>query len=172
MLKNVILIFLLLSSFSLPGYSQSKIVEQTKDQDYMDFIEKFHNPDIPLMSIDSFKTLKTKMVLDTRESEEFEVSHLKNARNVGFIWFDMRDLYDIPKSKTLVVYSAIGRRGEKIAEKLIKAGYQHVFCLKGSLFRWVNTGNPVYTSDGIQTTEVHIYEKELSKWLFKGTRVH
>lgn len=111
------------------------------------------------------------MVLDTRERDEFEVSHIRRARHVGYIWFDMREIYDIPKTDTVVVYCAIGNRSERIAEKLKKAGYQHVFNLYGGIYEWVNQRNPVYNADDVQTTEVHIYDRGWSQWLIRGTPV-
>lgn len=112
------------------------------------------------------------VVLDTREEEEFEVSHIRHARHVGYIWFDMREVYDIPKTDTVVVYCTIGNRGERIGEKLQKAGYRHVFNLFGGIYEWVNQHNPVYNADDVQTTEVHIYDKNWAQWLIRGTHVH
>jgi len=111
------------------------------------------------------------VVLDTREQAEFDASHIRHARHVGYIWFDMREVYDIPKTDTIVVYCAIGNRSERIGEKLRKAGYRHVFNLFGGIYEWVNQRNPVYNRDDVQTTEVHVYDKNWSQWLIRGTQV-
>src|SRR5690606_3428424 len=95
------------------------------------------------------------VLLDARETVEFEVSHIRHARHVGYIWFDMRKIYDISKTDTIVVYCAVGNRSERIGEKLQKAGYQHVYNLFGGIYEWVNQGNPVYNEKDIQTTEAH-----------------
>jgi len=126
----------------------------------------------PIITIDSFKNLKNTFVLDTRESTEYEVSHIKNARNVGYIWFDMRNVYDIPKTANIVVYCTIGFRSQKICQKLTSLGYQHVYNLYGSIFEWVNRGYPVYKSNGIQTSEIHTYDESWAKWVSKGTIVY
>lgn len=112
------------------------------------------------------------VVLDTREQDEFDVSHIRHARHVGYIWFDMREIYDIPKTDTVVVYCAIGNRSERIGEKLKKAGYQHVFNLYGGIYEWVNQRNPVYNANDVQTTEMHVYDKNWSRWLIRGTKVY
>ena len=112
------------------------------------------------------------VVLDTRERDEYEVSHIRHAQHVGYIWFDMREVYDIPKTDTVVVYCAVGNRSERIGEKLKKAGYQHVFNLYGGIYEWVNQRNPVYNADDVQTTEVHVYDKNWSRWLLRGTPVY
>jgi rhodanese-related sulfurtransferase len=124
------------------------------------------------MSVDSLKHLKNVYFLDTREKEEFEVSHLKNARNVGYIWFDMRRVYDIPKDATIIVYCSVGYRSEKIGEKLLKYGYKNVYNLYGSIFEWANKGNPLYKSSGVQTTEIHTYNKTWARWVERGTKVY
>lgn len=144
---------------------------QIKNPDFKDMLDSIYNHSVPLISVDSLKELKNVYLLDTREKEEFNVSHLKHARNVGYIWFDMRDIYDIPKDATIVLYCSVGYRSEKIGEKLIKAGYKNVFNLYGSIFEWVNHGYPVYKSDGVQTSEVHTYNKKWSKWVSRGTKV-
>lgn len=112
------------------------------------------------------------VVLDTRERDEFDVSHIRHARHVGYIWFDMREVYDIPKTDTIVVYCTIGTRSERIGEKLTKAGYRHVFNLYGGIYEWVNQRKPVYNADDVQTTEVHVYDKNWSRWLTRGTHVY
>lgn len=164
MVKKWLLLVLLL--LPILGFSQ------IKNPYYKAKLDSIYCHTVPLINIDSFKNLKNVYVLDTRESKEYDISHLKNALNVGFIWFDMRSVYSIPKLATIVVYCTVGYRSEKIGEKLIKAGYQNVYNLYGSIFEWVNKGNPVYKTNGIQTSEVHVYEQKWAKWLNKGTKVY
>jgi len=148
--------------------------DTTIDPDYKAFLDGIYPSDIQTISVEDFKDINKKnvFVLDTREKDEYQVSHLKVARQVGFIWFDMRDVYDIPKDATLVVYCSIGNRSSRIAQKLSRAGYTSVYVLYGGIFEWVNEGNPVYTRNNIQTSEVHIHNKEVSKWLEKGNKVY
>jgi rhodanese-related sulfurtransferase len=164
MIKRFLLFFILLSPLFL--------FAQVKNQDFKEMLDNMYSHTVPLISVDSLKHLKKVYLLDTREKEEFEVSHLKNARNVGFIWFDMRKVYDIPKDATVVVYCSVGYRSEKIGEKLIKDGYQNVYNLFGSIFEWSNEGNPLYKSSGVQTSEIHTYNKKWSKWVERGTKVY
>lgn len=148
------------------------VFSQIKTPEFKEMLDDMYDHTVPLMSVDSLKHLKNVYLLDTREKEEFEVSHLKNARNVGYIWFDMRKVYDIPKDATIVVYCSVGYRSEKIGEKLLKNGYHNVYNLYGSIFEWVNEGNPIYKTNGVQTTEIHTYNKNWSKWVLKGTKVY
>ena len=164
MFKKWIIWFVLI--FPFKGFAQINNAEFKK------VLDRMYHHTVPLITVDSLKNLKSIYILDTREINEFDVSHLKNARNVGYIWFDMRSIYDIPKEATVVLYCSVGYRSEKIGEKLLKYGYQHVYNLYGSIFEWVNQGNPVYKSNGIQTSEIHTYNKKWSKWIERGTKVN
>lgn len=164
MIKKWLLYFVL--AFPVWGFAQ------IKNPEFKVLIDSLYHHTVPLIAVDSLKHLKNVYVLDTRETEEFSVSHLKNARNVGYIWFDMRSVYDIPKDATVVLYCSVGYRSEKIGEKLLKYGYKNVYNLYGSIFEWVNQGNPVYKSNGVQTSEIHTYKKKWAKWIERGTKVN
>ena len=147
---------------------------QIQNPEFKNMLDKMYKHSVPLISVADFKKLDSHnlFILDTRETKEFEVSHLKYARHVGYFWFDMRRVYDIPKDATVVLYCSVGYRSEKIAESLIQNGYKNVFNLYGSIFEWVNEGNPVYKSNGIQTSEIHTYNKNWSRWVERGTKVY
>ena len=102
MIKKIILVILSLIPLSL--------FAQIKNNDFKQMLDNMYNHTVPLIRVDSLKNLKNVFLLDTREREEFEVSHLKNARNVGYIWFDMRKIYDIPKDAVVIVYCSVGYR--------------------------------------------------------------
>ncbi len=110
--------------------------------------------------------------LDAREREEFEVSHIANARYVGVSEFNMNVVADLPKNKAIVVYCSIGKRSEDLTLKLQKAGFTNVKNLYGGIFEWVNQGHPVVDMNNKVTTKVHAYNKFWGKWLEKGTKVY
>lgn len=159
--------FALILFFFFPIFSFAQI----KNIEFKEFLDNNYNHSVRLISADSLKHLKSAYILDARETEEFDVSHLKHARNVGYIWFDMRNIYDIPKNATIVVYCSLGLRSEKIGEKLLKFGYKNIFNLYGGIFEWVNEGSPVYKSNGVQTTEIHTNTEKWADWLTRGTKV-
>jgi rhodanese-related sulfurtransferase len=111
-------------------------------------------------------------LLDTREEEEFNVSHLKNARHAGYFWFDMRKVYDIPLDAQIILYCSVGYRSEKIGRKLLDAGFKNVFNLYGGIFEWINQGNPVYNNNDVQTSEIHTYNNDWAHWVNRGTKVN
>lgn len=152
----------------------SSLSAQIKNPDFKIMLDSLYEHSVPLIFIEDFIKLDKHnlYVLDTREEEEFNVSHLKNARHVGYFWFDMRKIYDIPSNATIVVYCSVGIRSEKIGEKLIDAGYKKVYNLYGSIFEWVNQGHPVYKRNGVQTSEIHTYDSSWSPWVERGTKVN
>ena len=166
MFNRLLVIFLCLLSQNLSA--------QIINPDFKKLLDSTYQHTVPLISVEDLRLSDKKnlFILDAREEEEFAVSHLKEARHVGYFWFDMRNVYNIPKDATVVVYCSVGFRSEKIGDKLLKAGYLHVYNLHGSIFEWVNQRNPVYRSNGVQTTEVHGFNKNWGKWLERGAVVY
>lgn len=148
--------------------------DSTTNAGFRERLNSIYRHSVKTITVNELKPMLKQgaVVLDTREQDEFDVSHIRHARHVGYIWFDMREIYDIPKTDTVVVYCAIGNRSERIGEKLKKAGYQHVFNLYGGIYEWVNQRNPVYNANDVQTTEMHVYDKNWSRWLIRGTKVY
>ncbi len=148
---------------------------QTINPEFKALLDSLYANKVPLLTVQDFIKMNKAdavYVLDAREEEEFRVSHLKNARNVGYFWFDMRKIYDIPTGANVLIYCTIGSRSEKIAEKLIDAGYKHVFLLYGGILEWVNEAQPVYKGNDVQTSEIHTYTKDLEKWVDRGTLIN
>ncbi len=120
----------------------------------------------PLIGVDALKKIQDEIIIfDARKREEFEVSHLKGARYIGYDDFDEVRIADVPKDAKIVVYCSIGYRSEKIGNKLQKLGYSEVYNLYGSLFEWVNRGFEVYDSGGKPVKKVHGYNEKWSKWV-------
>jgi rhodanese-related sulfurtransferase len=130
-----------------------------KIQSYLDF-------SVPVISPDELKTMKDEIVLlDTREREEYDISHIDGATFAGYNAFDKKIMQDIPKDAKIVVYCSIGYRSEKIGEKLQKMGYGQVYNLYGSIFEWVNQGNELVNENQEKTSKIHTYNKSWSKWV-------
>lgn len=108
--------------------------------------------------------------LDSREKNEFNVSHIKDAIWVGYDDFDIERVKNIPKDEPIVVYCSVGYRSEKVSEKLIAAGYTNVSNLYGGIFEWVNQEQPVFNESG-ETQNVHPYDFKWGVWLKKGNKV-
>jgi len=118
------------------------------------------------------KDLQAKAVvfLDARETAEYEVSHIKGAKHIGYDDFSKLNLEGISKTAELVVYCSVGYRSEKIAEKLQDLGYTNVSNLYGGIFAWKNEGYDVINALG-PTNKVHAYNEDWGKWLVSGEKV-
>lgn len=97
------------------------------------------------------------LLLDARTLEEYQVSHLLNAKPVPN---NLQDLIDesINLTTPIVVYCSVGYRSAAIARRLQSMGYQNVFNLDGSIFQWINENRSVY-QEGQPVTKVHPYNK-------------
>jgi len=112
------------------------------------------------------------VILDTREREEFQVSHLPHAKWVGHDDFDLGRMAGISKSDTIIVYCSIGYRSERVGEQLLKAGYTNVFNLYGGIFQWKNANGVVVNAQNDTTQRVHCYNKNWSRFLKNGEKVY
>lgn len=159
-----LLIIFLLIGFSSFGQSA----------EYTKMLEGYYT-DFPTISCtDASKKVGNSNVyfLDTRESKEFNVSHIKGAKCVGYDNFSLTSVKDIPKTCEIIVYCSIGARSQTIGEKLKKAGYTNVKNLYGGFFQWNNSGLLKVNSSGKSTTRIHGFSKDWGKWITKGTIVY
>lgn len=156
---------LIISLFVFKGYTQSSISE---------FLEQHNSHNIPYITVQELSMPKTQaIILDAREKNEFETSHLNNALHVGYDSFELDSVVKFinDKKSKIVVYCSVGIRSDKIALKIKKAGFTNVYNLYGGIFEWKNKGFPIYNSKNIKTDSIHTYSKKWSKWVNNGTKV-
>lgn len=121
---------------------------------------------VPTISVaDAHADMEKFVFLDAREQEEYDVSHIPQAKYIGYDDFDFSHLDDVAKDQPIVIYCSIGYRSEKIGEKLKKAGYTDVHNLYGSIFEWVNQHYPIVNALGSEVHKLHTYNKKWSKWV-------
>nr|WP_250433865.1 rhodanese-like domain-containing protein [Hanstruepera flava] len=139
-----------------------------------DVLKKHNTHVVPYMSVQELAMPKTKaIILDARETQEYNVSHIKDAIHVGYNAFSIENIEALMpnKNEQIVVYCSLGIRSEDIAEQLQKLGYTNVYNLYGGIFEWKNNNFPVYNKQG-KTNKIHGFSKEWSKWLTKGECVY
>jgi rhodanese-related sulfurtransferase len=108
------------------------------------------------------------VLLDARTEAEYEVSHLQGARRIDPYRPSLAGLTRFPKDTPIVVYSAAGYRGARVASWLGKAGYRNVQNLGSSLFQWANEGRPIFQG-GRRAEVVHPYDGWWGwGWLLEG----
>ena len=149
---------------------------QSTDRAYVLMLEGLYQKTVPTIDPLELRTALTfdavkPLLIDTRQREEYEVSHLKGARFMDYETFDIDALQEVPKDTPIVVYCSVGYRSERVGELLKAAGFTKVRNLYGGLFEWVNRGYAVHNSQG-RTNKVHAYSKTWGVWLQKGEKVY
>ena len=150
------------------AFAQSQTVEKSLcvDPDFTEKVDSYLDYTIPVISVEALsQTYRKKLLLDARELEEYEVSHLPNALHIGYDKPNWDMLKSIPKDTQIVIYCSIGYRSEKLGTKLKDMGYMNVTNLYGSIFEWANQNRPLVDNEGQSTNKVHGYNKRWSKWI-------
>ena len=83
-------------------------------------------------------------ILDIRRPEEYETSHLPNARHLLPQSSDVQIqelLSGIPPERSIVVYCSVGYRSSTMARRLKTIGRNNVSNLEGSIFAWAEDGH-------------------------------
>jgi rhodanese-related sulfurtransferase len=101
------------------------------------------------------------LLFDTREQDEYDVSHL-----AGAIRLDpeipagefSKSFQDMLRGKTVIFYCSVGQRSASLLGRLQDlcrdAGVTAMYNLKGGIFRWYNDGHPVVSNEG-ETNAIH-----------------
>jgi len=148
----------------------------SKGQETLDkLLDLYNTKSIPYISIEELIKIQDQVILlDAREKEEYEVSHLKKAIHVGYDTFNPKEIVkqQIPKDSLIVVYCSLGIRSEDISEKLKNIGYKNVYNLYGGIFEWKNNDLPLVNLSNKTTNDVHVFSSEWEKWLSKGKKVY
>jgi rhodanese-related sulfurtransferase len=136
-------------------------------------LKSLYKNTVPLIHAKELVKVKDNVILlDTRSPEEFQVSHIPNARFLDYDKFNSKSVIPIDKNATIVVYCSVGYRSERVGEKLREMGYKNVTNLYGGIFDWVNNGETVVNKSEVATDSVHTYNKDWSRWLIKGVKVY
>ncbi|MFT5263227.1 MAG: rhodanese-related sulfurtransferase [Polaribacter sp.] len=134
-------------------------------------VKRLLNLTVTPITPDELKVMGGVLLLDIREKEEYDVSHIEGAEYMGYEEYDADLLNEVPKNTPIVVYCSIGYRSEKVGEKIQKLGFTEVYNLYGSIFEWVNQDNPVVDNNNKPTDKIHTYNKNWSKWVQEGKAI-
>ena len=100
------------------------------------------------------------IIIDVRESDEFQVSHLHGALNLGSAEAisELISERGLEKDIEIVVYCSVGYRSAGVAADLQARGFSQVLNLEHSLFEWANEGYPMVDAEG-DTDKVHPFNR-------------
>ncbi len=108
------------------------------------------------------------LLLDVRERNEYNISHLPNAIRVDpdMSRKEFMKLFgDSLEHKTVVFYCSVGRRSSKLAERVegdLKNSGVESYNLEHGIFGWHNQNLPLITTS-TSTDYVHPYNKKWGK---------
>lgn len=128
--------------------------------------------DVPELHVGENFALSEYILLDAREKQEYEISHLKNAQWIGYTSFRLNNVSHIPKTARLLVYCSVGYRSEKLVQQLRATGYANATNLVGGIFSWVNSGKQVFDSYGMETKRVHGFNRVWGIWVNRGQVIY
>lgn len=109
------------------------------------------------------------LLLDAREAEEFEVSHIDGAVRVTTAGAALNAIRADSREPTVVVYCSVGYRSSRLVSWLKARGVKNVFNLEGSLFLWANEGRPLARGDE-PANRVHPYDDDWGEFLNEALR--
>lgn len=130
--------------------------------------------EVPYISVEDLHQIKEEdfLIFDTREKDEFNVSHLPNAIHIGYENFDLESFKNqYSKNSKIILYCSLGVRSERIGIQLQKAGFQSVNNLYGGIFQWADFGFQLFNSSKEVTKKVHAYSLKWKKYLLKAEAV-
>ncbi len=88
------------------------------------------------------------ILFDVRDSAEFAISRIADARRINPEASAAEILPSIPTNKPIVLYCAVGYRSSKVARRLQAAGRTNIFNLEGSIFAWISDGHLLLNDAG------------------------
>ena len=126
-MNNRSVISLVVLLFTISSYGQKSLDKLLKE---------INTDSIPYISAHALSKINQQvLILDARETSEYEVSHLRDAIHVGFDNFNLDSISEIlprNKNKQIVVYCSLGVRSEAIGLQLKKAGFKNVMNLSSN----------------------------------------
>jgi rhodanese-related sulfurtransferase len=94
------------------------------------------------------------LIFDVREKDEFEVSHIKDAKLLlPSTWKSsfLKKYGEQIKGKEIIFYCSVGVRSTKMAnylgQSLKEIGAKEIYNLEEGIFGWANQGAPLYKFD-------------------------
>lgn len=157
----------LLASFS------SCMLAQKTEENFHDMLDSMYEQSVPLIKAEKVAQNPDQyVILDTREPNEFAISHIEGALAAGYDEFDQAFVKDVPKDQPILVYCSVGYRSERIGEQLKEMGFQNVYNLYGGIFEWKNHDFPIVNAQNESTEQVHTYSRLWSGWLLKGEKIY
>lgn len=109
------------------------------------------------------------VLVDSREPEEFQVSHIPGAVNLQSAG-KVAEYLGENGPASVVVYCSVGYRSATLAKELKASGIEAKNVV-GSIFSWANEDRPLVDSEGNPTEKVHPYNQFWQRHLEEGKAI-
>lgn len=167
-IQTVALMVLAFSSAGCADRDEPESLDAIKDATLRGYPKVSHVSSAQVVQWLQDENAQRPILLDVREPEEHEVSHLNGAVLVAPD-AEAEDLVagvlrGVPKDRKIVLYCSVGVRSAAAATRLVEYGFTNVHNLNGSIFEWANEGHPVYRGN-MQVQEVHPYSARWARYL-------
>ncbi len=160
------MIYMLTASCAITAQDKKGTDIQLENERFKKMIDRTIDFSVPVISVEELHGhMDEYVILDAREREEYNVSHIPKALYVGYEEPEIGMIKSLDKNKKLVFYCSIGYRSEKIAEQAKALGFSEVYNLYGSIFEWANKGYELETTSNEKTKKIHGYNWLWGRWI-------
>ena len=104
-----------------------------------DFVHSDFATDVGVAQVKEWVANKEVLLVDVRETNEFEAEHIAGSLLLPLSHFDAEAFPKIPGAR-IVVQCGIGKRSEAARKMLVKAGHVNVLNMAGGLAAWKEAG--------------------------------
>jgi hydroxyacylglutathione hydrolase len=106
----------------------------------------FPTESLPLLSVHQLKEKLDRgedlVVLDARGRDEWNAGHTKGALHI-YVGHLSQRLAEVPEDRPVAVFCNVGHRASLGASILLRAGYERVYTVLGSMTAWRAAGFPI-----------------------------
>ncbi|TVP95188.1 MAG: rhodanese-like domain-containing protein [Acholeplasmatales bacterium] len=87
---------------------------------------------IQTLDVDAFaQSMRKGQLIDLRKEAAYQEGHIKGARRFSGAFLKTKHQRQVRKDQPVYLYCARGQKAKRLAPKLVRKGYRHVFILKG-----------------------------------------
>jgi 3-mercaptopyruvate sulfurtransferase SseA len=110
-------------------------------------------------------------LIDTRNKEEYNYSHIINSKSVSYDNFSVEKVWMIDRNTTVILYGIDNKHNVHIYSYMKMMGFIDVRILNGDIINWLNNCYNLIDKNGNQTTEILLNDKYKIKTLKRGKAI-
>ena len=97
-----------------------------------------------------FLQINDALLVDVRRDDEYINGHIENSINKDYMSDEFVEYFErLDKNMPIILYCRSGRRSYLSAIKLSENGFKEVYNLEGGILSWIEIGNEVVFTNGI-----------------------